>query len=105
MKLLKLVKRAGKKTIRTLGKFGSESKSLQIAFQTVANIEKHQSLKLSTKQKKIADDYSVDIFGSKEYAPWLYVYTPCFQGLNWERFTSWVTYLSTDEKTPEIVEK
>jgi hypothetical protein len=45
------------------------------ALKGVAQIEKFNSQKLSPHQKRLADDYAIQVFGKKEYAPWLYVYT------------------------------
>jgi hypothetical protein len=38
-------------------------------------IETHNSQRLTPTLKKIADEYSSDVFGSRKYAPWLYVYS------------------------------
>jgi hypothetical protein len=39
----------------------------------------YNSQKLTPKLRKLADDYSVEVFGSKRFAPWLYVYS-AFRG-------------------------
>ena len=39
----------------------------------------YNSQKLTPKLQKLADDYSVEVFGSKRFAPWLYVYS-AFRG-------------------------
>jgi hypothetical protein len=41
----------------------------------VSVIESHTSRRLTSSLKKIADEYSSDVFGSRQYAPWLYVYS------------------------------
>jgi hypothetical protein len=45
------------------------------ALQAVQAIEQHNGQKLSPQIKKLADDYAIDIFGGRAYAPWLYVYS------------------------------
>src|SRR5262245_3797578 len=37
-------------------------------------IQEYNSQKLTPKLRKIADVYSIDVFGSTRYSPWLYVY-------------------------------
>jgi hypothetical protein len=39
----------------------------------------YNSQKLTPKLQKLADDYSVEVFGSTRFAPWLYVYS-AFRG-------------------------
>lgn len=48
--------------------------SNRIAFNTLTEIEKEKG-KLSTISKKLADEYAIDVLGSKGFAPWLYVYS------------------------------
>jgi hypothetical protein len=45
------------------------------ALKAVALIETFNSQKLSPHQKRLADDYAIQVFGKPKYAPWLYVYT------------------------------
>ena len=45
------------------------------ALKAVQTIEKFNNEKLSSTEKKLADDYAVQVLGDKKYAPWLYVYT------------------------------
>src|SRR3984957_17154807 len=45
------------------------------ALQALSAIEADESQKLTPTLKKTVDEYSIDVFGSKRYAPWLYVYT------------------------------
>ena len=45
------------------------------AMEAVRVIQKHNSQKLTEKLKKTVDDYSIEVLGSKKFAPWLYVYT------------------------------
>jgi hypothetical protein len=47
----------------------------QEALAAVRTIEKFNGQKLLPSQKKLADEYSINILGNKVYAPWLYVYT------------------------------
>ncbi|SDM55662.1 sugar-transfer associated ATP-grasp domain-containing protein [Kriegella aquimaris] len=44
------------------------------AFKALEEVEKDNG-KLTSKSKKIVDEYAVDILGWKGFAPWLYVYT------------------------------
>ena len=44
------------------------------ALTAVRVIETYNSQRLTPALKKIADEYSSDVFGSRRYAPWLYVY-------------------------------
>jgi hypothetical protein len=44
------------------------------AMKTLHVIQEYNSLKLTPKLKRIADEYSMDVFGSRRYSPWLYVY-------------------------------
>ena len=43
--------------------------------EAVRVIQKHNSENLTEKIKKTVDDYSIEVLGSKKFAPWLYVYT------------------------------
>jgi hypothetical protein len=45
------------------------------AMKAILVIETYNSQKLTPALRKIADEYSREIFGSRRYAPWLYVYT------------------------------
>jgi hypothetical protein len=45
------------------------------ALRAIQTIEQFNLKKLSPQQRKIADDYSIQVLGKREYAPWLYVYT------------------------------
>ena len=45
------------------------------AMEAVRVIQKHNSQKLTENLKKTVDDYSIEVLGSKKFAPWLYVYT------------------------------
>jgi hypothetical protein len=47
----------------------------QEALAAVLTIEKFNRQKLLPRQKKLADEYAIEILGNKVYAPWLYVYT------------------------------
>jgi hypothetical protein len=45
------------------------------ALKTIEKIERTNSLKLSPKIKKMADDYAIQVFGKKECARWFYLYS------------------------------
>ncbi len=45
------------------------------AFRYIELLELQNGWKLSLQMKKEADDYAIDVFGKKEYAPWLYFYS------------------------------
>jgi hypothetical protein len=47
----------------------------QEALTAVRTIEKFNCQSLSPRQKKLADEYAIQVFGQRVYAPWLYVYT------------------------------
>lgn len=69
------IKRFAKKYHKAAGGRAYDKKHRDEALQAVSIIEELNSVKLSQKQKALADEYSVEILGSKYYAPWLYVYT------------------------------
>ena len=45
------------------------------ALKHIEQIERTNSLKLSPKIKRMADDYAIQVFGKKEYARWFYLYS------------------------------
>lgn len=45
------------------------------ALETLRDLKEQNGQTISAQQKKRADDYAIDVFGGKEFAPWLYVYT------------------------------
>lgn len=45
------------------------------ALDALRIIERFNGVKLSARDRKAADAYAADVFGSRRYAPWLYVYT------------------------------
>lgn len=45
------------------------------ALRIAGVISKQNGSRLTKKLKRIVDEYSSDVFGSRKYAPWLYVYT------------------------------
>ncbi|MGE0653752.1 MAG: sugar-transfer associated ATP-grasp domain-containing protein [Alphaproteobacteria bacterium] len=45
------------------------------ALKAVHVIERYNSQKFTRGMKKLADEYSIEVLGSRKYAPWLYVYT------------------------------
>jgi Sugar-transfer associated ATP-grasp len=47
----------------------------EVALQTLSDLKEQNGQTISTQQKKLADDYAIEVFGGKEFAPWLYVYT------------------------------
>src|SRR5262249_30097584 len=44
------------------------------AMKALHVIQEYNSQKLTPKLRKIADEYSMEVFGSTRYSPWLYVY-------------------------------
>ena len=62
-----------KKKFRIL--HGYDLRHKRKAMEAVRVIQKHNSQILTEKLKKTVDDYSIEVFGSKNFAPWLYVYT------------------------------
>jgi len=47
----------------------------QAAFSEIRNIEKLNGQKLTPLMRKRADEYAAEVFGDKNYAPWLYFYS------------------------------
>lgn len=45
------------------------------AWQYIEDVERHNGWKLTNAVRKQADEYAVRVFGSKEYAPWLYFFS------------------------------
>jgi len=58
---------------RNLARFHQLHK--QAAFEEIKNIEMLNGQKLTKQMRKSADEYAVDIFGDRRYAPWLYFYS------------------------------
>ncbi len=46
----------------------------RLAFAAVRTMEEHNGKSLTPHLKRKADDYAVEVLGSLDYAPWLYVY-------------------------------
>ena len=46
----------------------------KVAFDSIEKAEKLNNIKLSPKIIKLADEYATEVFGGKDYAPWLYFY-------------------------------
>lgn len=45
------------------------------ALQTLSDLKEQNGQSISAQQKRRSDDYAIEVFGGKEFAPWLYVYT------------------------------
>jgi Sugar-transfer associated ATP-grasp len=54
---------------------GSDEWHNKAAFCVVSTIEKFNGQKLSPKLRQTADEYSIEVLGKIDYAPWLYVYS------------------------------
>lgn len=68
------------------------------AFKLIEKVERLNGWALSPKLKKLADDYAIEVFGRREYAPWLYFYT-LFQGEfkeGWIPLNFYSTYILPD---------
>ena len=68
------IKKAGKAALKFARSYLYDAAHKREAMSAVSVIEKYNDQRLSPKLKKIAYDYSLNVFGSKRYAPWLYVY-------------------------------
>ncbi len=47
----------------------------QAALIEIENVERHNGQKLTPYMKKKSDEYAVEVFGDKRYAPWLFFYS------------------------------
>ena len=47
----------------------------QAAFDLIHKIENMNGQKLTPLMRKLADEYAIEVFGDKNYAPWLYFYS------------------------------
>lgn len=78
-KFKKLVKDSAKNSIEKIVEIRYHQSHKNEAFKALQNIEQDTGFILTDKQKKLINDYSIEILGSKVYAYWLYVYT-AFKG-------------------------
>jgi len=69
------IRNKGAKVLKSARAFSQDYDSKKGAMEAARNIEQYSSQKLTQKIRKIADEYSDAVFGSKRYSPWLYVYT------------------------------
>jgi hypothetical protein len=63
------------KTTHNIGRNYTIRKGNYSSAENLKQIEKLNSIKLSPKNKKLVDDYAIEVFGSRVFSPWLYVYT------------------------------
>jgi hypothetical protein len=66
--------KSGRRAINAARAFQYHQMHRKTALTAVRVIETCNSQRLTPALKKIADEYSKDVFGSRRYAPWLYVY-------------------------------
>lgn len=45
------------------------------AWRAINMVMELNGWELTEKNKRLADEYAIDVFGGKEYAPWLYFFT------------------------------
>ena len=64
----------GRKAVRFARVYFFDANHKEVAMKAVHVMQEHNSQKLTPRLKKLVDDYSVEVLGSKRYAPWLYVY-------------------------------
>jgi hypothetical protein len=69
-----ILERMGKKVLNSVRSYLYDDAHKHEAMNAVRVIETHNGQSLSREIRKTADDYAADVFGSKRYAPWLYVY-------------------------------
>jgi hypothetical protein len=70
-----VIRNVGKKALNSAHSYFYDAAHKKEAIKAVHVIQKYNFQKLTPQLKKLADDYSVEVLGSKRYAPWLYVYT------------------------------
>lgn len=68
------IESAGKKVLKSAGSLFYGYFDKKEVMTLVPTIQEYSSQKLTPKLKKIADEYSIDVFGSRRYSPWLYIY-------------------------------
>jgi hypothetical protein len=68
------IRNAAKKVRASLTSFFYHRDQKKEAMKALHVIQEYNSQKLTPKLRKIADEYSIDVFGSKRYSAWLYVY-------------------------------
>ncbi|MEJ2123087.1 MAG: sugar-transfer associated ATP-grasp domain-containing protein [Alphaproteobacteria bacterium] len=69
------VKYSGERVLNAAHSYFYDLRHKKEAMAAVDAIQKHNSQILTDELKKTADEYAAEIFGSKSYAPWLYVYS------------------------------
>lgn len=70
----RIVTNVARKALTLARAYSYDASHREVAMKAVHVMQKHNSQKLTPGLKKLADDYSLEVFGSKRYAPWLYVY-------------------------------
>jgi len=74
MHIRSTIENAGKKVVKpALSLFYGYCDNKEV-MRLAPTIQEYSSQKLTPKLKKIADEYSIDVFGSRRYSPWLYIY-------------------------------
>lgn len=68
-------KRLVKPLVRRFDQYQDYHEHKLSALRAIKLFEESNSQKLSPHHKKLADEYAQDVFGTKEYAPWLYFYS------------------------------
>jgi hypothetical protein len=69
-----VIKNVGKHVLNSARSYLNDAEHNREAMNAVHVIQKYNAQSLSYKLKNIIDDYSIEVLGSKRYAPWLYVY-------------------------------
>lgn len=75
MTIRDVVKDGGEKILNSTHSYLYDLRHKKEAMEAVDVIRKYNSRTLTDKLKKTADEYATEVFGSKYYAPWLYVYS------------------------------
>jgi hypothetical protein len=70
-----VTRNVGKKALNSAHSYFYDADHKKEAMKAVHVIQEYNSQKLTHRSKKIADEYSIEVLGSKNYSPWLYVYT------------------------------
>jgi len=73
MDIVNATRKIGKKGLKSVRSFYEDHHAKKAVLKAMPGIEEYREL--TPKLKKLADEYSVDVLGSKRYAPWLYVYS------------------------------
>ncbi len=64
-----------KPLVRRFDRYLESQEHKLTTLKAIKSYEESNSQKLQPLHKKLADEYAQDVFGSKEYAPWLYFYS------------------------------